>query len=1800
MLNAARTGANTTRSFGKALVRHPAQALNTVAKQVPQVAYTGQMLLANASKNPEAWGNANRRAQAANEMFDRNKGGLFNAGTFYGADEAKRGDLKTGVQTIGGGTLATAATVVPFARGASFALGKAPITKQAIARLGTEGTVYGGAYSTGQQMQDTGRVDAKQVALESLLGAGANIGLPVIGRGVKIGAQKGAKLTGQAVDNALHPKYAGLRKDQVIMDTSKLDALHNARQMLAGQSDNPGLRQTVSEGLDRINRENGLDFISGSPEQRLQRLTQYLEQNGEAIQKLQSKSGKKRLTPMGEDGYFQLPGRKMPDMYHGSNKKFDVFDPDKIQPGTFGKAAYITNDKKMAGYYGSEINEFVTPQNMKLHISEDMNTKAADFNRARELYKKATGKELRIDASGWGNDTNGTTRVFWRTTDNPEINKAKELWRQDLIKKGYAGVKEEDTVAIFNPSKLKKKLLKSLDEQGSVPNPFHKKYDSLKKKLNDPNISRTRKEAILEEMDGLAAKMDTRMDDATRISEQARLSNQLPSPSGKKGFVPFESKRAARKILGDLGEGGGRNAPRNQAEADAMFGPSGRFSKEQSSAQSAPENPYANRPLHEIAKELDVSDADRAVLQAVEDQIQKQGGLNGGYLATAERMGLRDKWQEASGNVSRAAMSAYQKANPNIGILTPTAGRAKKPLPAPEAPAGSQKITGSLPRSIADAKTPEEIAAVLGPNPSKAQITEAKARIAELRITPNHLTDQTVKVTAKGGKKQLPVSKVTRDGDTIIKTDVKNGTEKRFALDDNGDLIPDRKGAYRIFTDKDGHVTQFRIGNKIFKASELGDLGDVNGYGSIIATMRRNVERSFGKETGEKVNHFLVDHQQAQATKMIERRLQLKKGMQDVAHDLGISFGIGRGKAKKVSAAIQDFGEGRIDRAQLDEQFGPEMAEKIVRADAWFRNQYDSLLDEMNTTLTAYGYDPVPRRADYYTHFQDPSVWESFGLKMKEIRDWASPTMQDAVPEQGRGKISNKLAGESEFTLPNKAFNRFTLRREGDAHTADAFQAFERYLAPTLNNIYMTPSITRARVLARAIAQEADVRKVDANKTLIQIKEWANHLAGKSNRLGDRQLADTMLGPKVLKGMQFVQRRAGGNSIVGNLATAALQPVVLAQSAGRYGYKNFLLAALQEASTNHADDAAIRQSSFLKRRYADLTPVTATKTQRGAEVLNAPLHVVEQTSARIAWKTAHNEALAKGLKGKDAIQYADVQAEKTLAGRAIGERPEVFNAKMAGPLTMYQLEVNNFWQQTGKEMTKAQAAKTLAALYAFNLGLQQVTGRQVGFNPIDAAIDSYRETQKEDKSGKDKAIAIGQRFAGEVVDNAPFLGTLATTLAGEKNVSKLTGKDSNIGRFGGSSPLKTVIDNPWMLAVPYGGAQAKKTFQGAQAWAQGGLQNKEGETTVNVPKTLPNLGRALAFGKNAIPEVNLYNANIGRKKYDQKSVPNQTGSKAGTQSMQGLTKDQQETLKYQMSNFSQDQKDEFIRKSIEKNKADYQKEQDKKTGKKQLPSSTSSGSPVDQLLARKKGQNEQLKASLSDEDYKLMNMSKPDRKKLIDSGGVTQQKLDGLDWYVKNKKKELGIETTSRTTKNKGKYYTQNDAEYKDVKAKYQEDKKNGNLSRFGAVKAEKNLKKAEVGSKYSKDIRDLYTLPKAEVYHILSTDPNGKRMAEQLLAYGDALADAGLESNKFVDKYGNVSIKPKTSRTSTGGKSRRGRNTSTAKGRKAKLPKITSTRGTAISSLARLSKSSGNIRVKSPSTKTAKRPIKKITVGRA
>lgn len=125
------------------------------------------------------------------------------------------------------------------------------------------------------------------------------------------------------------------------------------------------------------------------------------------------------------------------------------------------------------------------------------------------------------------------------------------------------------------------------------------------------------------------------------------------------------------------------------------------------------------------------------------------------------------------------------------------------------------------------------------------------------------------------------------------------------------------------------------------------------------------------------------------------------------------------------------------------------------------------------------------------------------------------------------------------------------------------------------------------------------------------------------------------------------------------------------------------------------------------------------------------------------------------------------------------------------------------------------------------------------------------------------------------------------------------------------------------------------------------------------------------------------------------------------------------------------------------------------------------------------------------------------------------------------------------------------DAEYKTALETYNQNK--STYTDGQRIKAEAKLSKLKIGSTYDKNIRDLYSLSKSDIYSYITTNKDGKAIADKLKTYDQALYDSGTTSTlKF--RTGFAAATKKSGTKSTGTKSRKGTSTKVSA---SKIPKI-------------------------------------------
>lgn len=677
------------------------------------------------------------------------------------------------------------------------------------------------------------------------------------------------------------------------------------------------------------------------------------------------------------------------------------------------------------------------------------------------------------------------------------------------------------------------------------------------------------------------------------------------------------------------------------------------------------------------------------------------------------------------------------------------------------------------------------------------------------------------------------------------------------------------------------------------------------------------------------VYEFLIENREKAVTSMVDERSAWRDQLKS-----NVGFLI---KDREASALTMKFGEGKISLDELKEA-RPNDFQKIVDADAWFRTQYDELLSRVNATREEFGIKPIPRRDDYYSHFQEEgNLWERL------FANTDSRTGGTAADIFGPGGAFKDLfarggGGRASKGKRNSPFNRFAQQRTGDVTTFDALQAFERYLNPTLSEIHLTEPAVRRRALANALrakAKDFEVRTDDASwaKVANDANEWAKVIDDHASVLAGQRSSldlefDKWTGSVLPRVVRYLQSRVSKARIVGNLRSAIMQTSGLALSVPEFGLANtakgFMHAALDLVGKG---DGVIAKSDFMRRRYSDTSTVRPKFIDKAGKVMSIPMEFIEHTVAEGIWRSAYERALSPhkllgglGLDEAAAIKYADKWSERVLAGRARGEQPLFFETQAGKTALQFQLEVGNFLQYLGHELkldhegarlSHAQilyrGAKIAVTLWALNGLIEEI----VGDTPLPDLIRAFgdvKDIAQSRKSGGEKLLRSAGRLAGEALSATPG-GSQISNLVPEQGIGgvdrkKLLGR-SEVGQFAGTVPIvgtlndlfrdpgKTLIRD---FLLPIGGGQIIKTLKGVDAVTDSGLssnlsrhnflsgalfdtvksgtRNAKGKRDYTVQDPLDKV-RALAFGPSATQAARAHYDQVYQRELRKKTVKKQ-------------------------------------------------------------------------------------------------------------------------------------------------------------------------------------------------------------------------------------------------------------------------------------------------------------------------------------
>lgn len=670
----------------------------------------------------------------------------------------------------------------------------------------------------------------------------------------------------------------------------------------------------------------------------------------------------------------------------------------------------------------------------------------------------------------------------------------------------------------------------------------------------------------------------------------------------------------------------------------------------------------------------------------------------------------------------------------------------------------------------------------------------------------------------------------------------------------------------------------------VTKANVRDRFTDIANLTTGTRDVYRNFEKFFGTQFAA-IKKAVLDPFDASKGLRVD---EVKKLGDELEEGVVGKFGIRRGS--KESAAIQRYGDPdldaglKLDREGLVKEFGKKKAEDIIAADAWFRKEYERLIDELNEVRKKiYPRNPaklIAKRKNYYRHYEEMA--EGFGDALREFFDTPSG-------------ISPGLVGTSEFTKPKTRWLSFAQERLGKKTELDAVGGFMQYSELFAYAKHIDPHVSRFRYLQRKIAEVAPIKGEEltlpdgtkfkakgAESFLGFLDDFTRDLTGNTSPM-DRWVQKRIPGGRAtIRAGRFINNRMKANSVLGNFGTMVAQ--VANVPAGIADTKLYAAVGMKRAIASiFVRNEPMMQSSFLKERYQKyLTerfpfqfkdrPVRATgdlAVKQAAWLMGK----ADEMGTKFIWNAQYAKAVAQ--KSEDPIKFADDKTRKLVAGRGIGEVPIDQKALVTQFGAPFTLEVGNaIWIMKDwiSEKNYSALMTFFVANYLFNEAAERTRGSRVVFDPINSLIEGSLSLAEEWKEGNPARgwEKFAGRQAGEVLANIPFGQTVAAAVpdsmvqAATKATTgaPMTKRDifgnSTAGRFGTPLLLTGLQDAVFRLLPRVGGLQLKKTYQGIKALIAGHAEDKAGDETFKVPMKATNVVRALLFGAGATSEARKY------------------------------------------------------------------------------------------------------------------------------------------------------------------------------------------------------------------------------------------------------------------------------------------------------------------------------------------------------
>ena len=688
----------------------------------------------------------------------------------------------------------------------------------------------------------------------------------------------------------------------------------------------------------------------------------------------------------------------------------------------------------------------------------------------------------------------------------------------------------------------------------------------------------------------------------------------------------------------------------------------------------------------------------------------------------------------------------------------------------------------------------------------------------------------------------------------------------------------------------------------------LKNAKNLSTFATVDNTPQRVMEKALGYKAGGVLADFTVNKVAQNETDGIKWLNSFTDRKNGLLAKISKQYHIKPGS--KESAAAQMYAEGfyvgknneiiSYGNAELAQDFPNKQVQENIKAlakDPRIRQIYDETLAMINESRKRNAYPEIPRLDNYFLHFRAmDDTFSRLGLPFN--------------PNDIRAKdLPTDLNGVTADLKPGQPYFASAMHREGKRTSFDLLGGLEKYLNSAKNQIYHIDDIQNLRALRNYIAdtygqanglEGLDALSEEEQQDRIEqvygshlstfakfLNEEANVLAGKT-ALIDRGL-EGIIGRRGITFLNSLNQQVGKNMVGWNISSSLTNFLPVVQTFAKTNKGAFIKAFAQTTANKvgsifgKSDGFADSSPVMIRRKGAD--SFYRTPWQKISDPGYILMSAVDNISTELITRAKYNELTKKGMDSQKAHIETDKWVSRLMGDRSLGQQPQLYNSKMLGLVTKFQLEVRNqldsmFYDtiqetkasnediQNGLARNAKTAAKVTStfvqlavAQHLFGKAFESIAGYNPAFDIIDVIIKTFGWDDEEED--EDTVLDNIEEGFLALLEDLPYTSTFTggrIPISSALPINQLvTGKDD----YGNEKPRwETALEALPYYFMPGGYGQAKKTFKGLSMFSDehptAGSYTESGGLRFPVEDTLGNRIKAGVFGQWAFPEARDY------------------------------------------------------------------------------------------------------------------------------------------------------------------------------------------------------------------------------------------------------------------------------------------------------------------------------------------------------